>query len=102
MRNNNEINVSFVSKSKDLMKVKYVELKVFDPNTDAFEVERVDVNVLGEDDEFGKIVGQICAQQHLTKNIGYGHNKEEVIDISKTFSVLHKSTAMIAKVKLSD
>lgn len=57
LRNNNEINVSFISKNKDLMKVKSIVLKVYDPNTETYEEERVDVTVLPEDDGFGKIVG---------------------------------------------
>lgn len=41
MRNNNEINISFVSLNKAFMKVKKIKMKIYDPNTEKFEDEIV-------------------------------------------------------------
>ena len=101
MRNNNEINISFVSLNKVLMKIKSIQTKIFDQNTERFEYEIVKVLVFGENDEFNKIIGQICAKNHLNTNDR--EDKKILIEISKTFSVLHGlhgDTAMIAELKL--
>ena len=72
-------------------------MKIYDPNTEKFEDQTIKVNVFNQDDKFNKIVGQICAQTYL--NI-HSQDKEVSVEISKAFGVLHKDTAMIAKIKL--
>jgi len=51
---------SFVTKSQDFKKVKFVKFDTFDPNTEIHDSHLKSVN-FSDEEKFNSIVGKICA-----------------------------------------
>ena len=99
-----QLNISIIAKDEELANLDQIRLKIFDPNTEKSEWESVKVTH-ATDSNFKEMIGHLCGQQTI-RSLPFSLEKQEVekmkCEISKLFNVLHYSTSMIAKLKLTE
>ena len=82
------------------MKLSEIKVSILNPNT--YEVTSESYKVNREEDE-SLIIRSVCANKYLRSlNDKNDDQKLLAIEISKAFNVLHPTTSIIAKLKLSN